>query len=185
MVGAVAEFAELVDGLAVAVAGQGARAGGVVEAVHHTVGGEFVQAAAQALGRDHRRLRVHCGQLPQGRLDLVGADLDPVDLAEAVHGAQDPQVGDVVVAPGEIEQPEAVADRERVQIQRPALGHRSNPRALPVDPSAAYRARAGTPAGPEPVCGGKVPEPLWQCPGTVRPRSGAGRRSDRSLVAEE
>ena len=127
MVGAVPEFAELVDGLPVAVAGQGARAGGVVEAVQHAVRGEFVEPVAQPLGGDLRGLGVVRGEFAQGGLDLVRADLHLVDLAQAVHRAQDPQVGDVVVAAGEVEQPEAVTDRERVQIQSPALGHRRTP----------------------------------------------------------
>lgn len=129
-VGAVAELAELVDGLAVAVAGQGAGAGGVVEAVHDAVGGEFVEPPAQFGGGHDRCVGVVRGEFAQGRLDLVRADLDLVDLAAPVHGAQDPQVGDVVVAPGEVEQAEAVADGERVQIQRRAFDHSFHPRVL-------------------------------------------------------
>ena len=54
LVGPVPEFAELVDGLAVAVAGQVPGPGGVVEAVHEPVGGELVQPVAQAVvGHGH------------------------------------------------------------------------------------------------------------------------------------
>jgi hypothetical protein len=45
-----------------------------------------------------------------------------VHRAEPVKRAQHPQVGEVVIAPGEVEQPEPIADRERVEVQRVAFG---------------------------------------------------------------
>jgi hypothetical protein len=41
--------------------------------------------------------------------------------AEPVERTERPQVGDVIVAPGEVEQPEPVADGERVEVQRVPL----------------------------------------------------------------
>ncbi len=43
--------------------------------------------------------------------------LELVDGPETVHGAEHPEVDQVVVAPGEVEQAEAVAHGERIQVE--------------------------------------------------------------------
>ena len=53
---------------------------------------------------------------------------------EPVQGAQDPQVGEVVLPPGKAEQAEPVTDRERVEVERISLvvGDRHHDEPLPV-----------------------------------------------------
>ncbi len=49
------------------------------------------------------------GQLSQHLGHVIGVGLGHVHPTEPVHGAQDPQIRDIVVAAGEIEQAEPVA----------------------------------------------------------------------------
>ena len=120
---AVAELAELVDRLAVPVAGERAGPGCVLEPVQDLIVGQRVQPLAQShqvvVGRD---VLVDGRELGQGDRDVGRVRLHLVHRAEPVKRAQHPQVGEVVIAPGEVEQPEPVADRERVEVQRVASG---------------------------------------------------------------
>src|SRR5699024_11774176 len=72
-VGPVAEFAELVHRLAVAVAGQAAGSGGVVEAVDDPVGAELVQSVTQSVVGDGD-LGVCGGQFTQCTGHVIGTD---------------------------------------------------------------------------------------------------------------
>ncbi|MBV9380534.1 MAG: hypothetical protein JO242_07675 [Streptosporangiaceae bacterium] len=83
----------------------------------HAVFGQRVQLLPYA-AVEPGHLAVRGGQLAEGRGHVIAVRLDLVDRAEPVQRPQHPQVGDVVVAAGEIEQPEPVADRERVEVQR-------------------------------------------------------------------
>ena len=90
-----------------------------------------------------RHVVVDGRELGQGCRDVGRVRLDLMHRAEPVKRAQHPQVGEVVIAPGEVEQPESVADRERVEAQRVASG------VAPVLPllihlPAQYRLRAGS-----------------------------------------
>jgi hypothetical protein len=88
--------------------------------VCHAVLGQRVQLLPQtAVQPGH--LVVGGGQFGQGGGHVIGVCLELVHPAEPVKGTQHPQVGDVVVTPGEIEQPEPVADGECVKIQRVPL----------------------------------------------------------------
>jgi hypothetical protein len=71
------------------------------------------------VGRD---VLVDCRQLGQGDRHVLRVRLHLVHRAEPVKGAEHPQVSEVIVAPGEVEQPEPIADRERVEVQRVASG---------------------------------------------------------------
>jgi hypothetical protein len=51
----------------------------------------------------------------------MGVRLHSMDSAQPVEHPQHPQVRDVVIAPGEVEQPAPIADGERVKIQRVPL----------------------------------------------------------------
>lgn len=130
---AVPQLAELVDRLPVPVAGQAARPRGVLQPVQHPVVGEVVQPAPPA---DHvaRHAVMRGGEFGQHLRDVVGMRLGHVGTAQPVHGPQDPQVRDIVVAPGEAERAEPVADRQRVEVERVSLvieyRHRDEP--LPV-----------------------------------------------------
>ena len=61
---------------------------------------------------------VQSGQLRQGLGDVFRMRLHVVHGTEALKRAQHPQVREVVVAAGPVEQPKAVADRERVEVKR-------------------------------------------------------------------
>ena len=117
---AVAELAELVDRLPVPVPGQASRPRGVLEPVHHAVLGQRVQLFPQAAIQPGH-LVVNGAQLGEGSRHVIGVRLDLMHAAQPVQGPQHPQVGHVVIAPGEVEQPEPIADRERVKIQRVPL----------------------------------------------------------------
>jgi hypothetical protein len=87
--------------------------------VEYLVIGEGVEPSAQ--GGEVTELGdvlVQPGEFGQRLGDVFGMRLDVVDGTEALKGAQHPQVSQVVVATGEVEQPKAVADRERVEVQR-------------------------------------------------------------------
>jgi hypothetical protein len=114
--GAVAKLAELVDGLPVPVPRQASGPGRVLQPVHHPVFGQRVQLLPEAAIQP-RRLIVGGCQLGEGRRHLVAVCLGLVHRAEPVQRSQHPQVGDVVITPGEVEQPESVADSERVKVQ--------------------------------------------------------------------
>ena len=58
------------------------------------------------------------GKLGECPGDVLGMGLDVVHGAQALERAQHPQVGEVIIAAGEVEQPEPVADRERVEVER-------------------------------------------------------------------
>ena len=74
------------------------------------------------------------GQFGQHLRDIVGVGLRHVGRAEPVQGAQDPEVGEIVLPPGEAEQAEPVADRQRVEVERVSLviGDRHRDEPLPV-----------------------------------------------------
>ena len=74
------------------------------------------------------------GQFGQHLSHVVGVGLGHMGGAEPVQGAQDPQVGEIVLPPGEAEQAEPVADRERVEVERVSLviGDRHRDEPLPV-----------------------------------------------------
>ena len=86
-----------------------------------------VRERVKALAEPHQvvvggDVLVHGRQLGQGDRHVLRVRLHLVHRAEPVKRAEHPQVGEVIVAPGEVEQPEPVADRERVEVQRVASG---------------------------------------------------------------
>jgi hypothetical protein len=88
--------------------------------VHHAVLGQRVQLFPQGPVRTGH-LVVDGGQFGQGGRHVIGVRLHLMDRTQPVERPQYPQVGDVIIAPGEVEQPEPVADGERVKIQRVPL----------------------------------------------------------------
>ena len=74
------------------------------------------------------------GQFGQHFRDIVGVGLRHVGGAKPVQGAQDPEVGEIVLPPGKAEQAEPVADRQRVEVERISLviGDRHRDEPLPV-----------------------------------------------------
>ena len=87
------------------------------------------------------------GEFGQLLRNIVGMGLRHVGGTEPVQGAQDPQVGEIVLTPGEAEQAEPVADRERVEVERISLviGDRHRDEPLPVHMAVgAYVSHDGT-----------------------------------------
>ncbi len=137
---AVAELAELVDRLAVPVPGEAARPGGVLEPVQDLVVGQRVEPLAQCVRSSWAGTSSWTAASSARALrDVFRVRLHLVHRAQPVKRAQHPQVGEVVVAPGEVEQPEPVADRERVEVQRVASRVAPVPVLLVVHLPAQYR----------------------------------------------
>ena len=130
---AVAQFAELVDRLPVAVSGQASRPRSVLQPVQQPVVGEVVEPVPQA-GQVAGDAVVVRGQFGQHLSHIVGMGLRHVGGAQPIQGAQHPEVGEIVLPPGEAEQAEPIADCERVEVERISLviGNRHRDEPLPV-----------------------------------------------------
>ena len=74
------------------------------------------------------------GEFGQFLRDIVGVGLRHMGSTEPVQGAEDPEIGEIVLPPGEAEQAEPVADRQRVEVERISLviGDRHRDEPLPV-----------------------------------------------------
>jgi len=84
----------------------------------NALGGTILRLTPGGRTRLNPLTRIGRRELREGLGDVFGVGLDMMDGAEPLKRAQHPQVGEVVVPPGEIEQAKAVADRERVEVQR-------------------------------------------------------------------
>ena len=130
--------------------------------MHHAVLGQRVQLFPQGPVRP-RYLVVNGAEFGQGSRHVIGVRLHLMDRAQPVERPQHPQVGDMVIAPGEVEQPEAITYGERVKIQRVplasvhALGYLVCHRLVSYFrlPTAADRARHNAMRGLRPLPGAK------------------------------
>jgi hypothetical protein len=111
-VGTVAGLGELVDGVTVAVLGEGGGAGAVLAAVEHAPIDQGVEEPRQLQGRRVGAVRVGGRQVGERGRDLRGVQDHVVIGTGGVEGTQDPEVGEAVVRGDVAEQAHPVVESE-------------------------------------------------------------------------
>jgi hypothetical protein len=109
---------ELVDGVAVAVLGEGGGAGAVLAPVQHAPVDQGVEQARQLQTGRVGATGVGRGKVGEGGRHLGRVQDDLVAGAGGVEGAQDPEVGDVILGGDVAEQAHPVVEPEVVEPER-------------------------------------------------------------------